>query len=361
MTFPPLRVLLVLVSAFIFQTFANGQSALVQAPAADSQTQRNEQQALQTSSRAADEETALRRYLTRSRYCYFIEFVDRENLLNQTVERTDYKSAIGISDQEERVMSSIVLDSSSKAIDDWDQMDANTKRFLQAHGASEKLSDRKEFKALSKNLQTLVDEMRANLKNDLGEEFMMKLDAYVYREFINRRGPISHGLDKSKLTEKVSALRHPQPIAPSLADRRAFELFFELTGAAVERNQEAAAAGKATQAITLPRGTPEDKNQKVFAIILGAHHQLYENALQEDAAIGDYHLEHGPQPIPYPLPNEFVALARNHWAIVDENIAKLKQLLGEEKFRKLDEYVNQVFGKELTTAATDPANPPEPR
>jgi hypothetical protein len=145
-----------------------------------------------------------------------------------------------------------------------------------------------------------------------------------------------------------------------LADKRAFELFFELTGAAVERKQEAAAEGKATQAIPLPRSTPEDKKQEVFAIVLGAHRQIIENTLQEYAAIGDYHLAHGPQPIPNPLPTEFVVLARKHWAIVDEHIAKLKHLLEEEDFRKLDKYINQVFGKELNSTAADPANPPEP-
>jgi hypothetical protein len=361
MVFRPLRRLSVLVAAFVFQALAIGQSAPIQATPAAAQPQRDAQQASQTSGSAADEEKALRRYLTRTRYLYFVEFVDRENFLNQSVERTDYKSAIGISDIEERVMSSIVLDASSKVIDDWDQNDAATKRFLQAHGRGEKLSDNTEFKALGENLQTLVDEMRANLKNELGEEFIKKLDAYVNREFINRIGPVSLRLNKSKLTENASASRHAQPEAPALADRRAFELFFELAGAAVERKQEAVAEGKATQANILPRSTPEDKKQEIFAIVLEAHRQLYENSLQEHAAIGDYHLEHGPQPIPNPLPNEFVVLGRKHWAIVDEHIAKLKHLLGEEEFRKLDEYVNRVFGKELASAATDPANPPEPR
>jgi hypothetical protein len=203
--------------------------------------------------------------------------------------------------------------------------------------------------------------MRANLKNELGEEFIKKLDAYVNREFINRTGPVSLSLNKPKLTANASASRHAQPEAPALVGRRAFDLFFQLTGAAVERHQDAAAEGKATQANILPRNTPEDKKQEVFAIVLSAHRQIYENDLQEFAAIGDYHLAHGPQPIPRPLPTEFVALRRKHWAIVDEHIAKLKHLLGEEEFRKFDESVNYVFGKGLNSTATDPAKPPEPR
>jgi hypothetical protein len=191
MVFPPLRRFLVLLAAFVFQALAVGQSAPIQITPAAAQPQRVAQQASQTSSSAADEEKALRWYLTRTRYRYFVEFVDRENFLNRAVERTDYNSAIGISDEEERVMSSIVLDSSSKVIYDWDQIDAVTKRFLQAHGTGEKLSDNSEFRALGENLQTLVDELRANLKNELGEEFIKKLDAYVNREFINRRGPVS--------------------------------------------------------------------------------------------------------------------------------------------------------------------------
>ncbi|MGD0682261.1 MAG: hypothetical protein ABR990_09435 [Terracidiphilus sp.] len=354
-----LRILLVLITVFVFHDFVLGQSAHIQTPPAAAQPQREAPQASQTSSIAAGEEKALRRYLTRTHYRYFVEFVDRENYLDQTAERIDYKSAIGISDTEEQVMSSIILDASSRVIDDWDQSDALTKKFLQARGAGEKLSDNTEFKTVSENLQTLVDELRDHLKDELGEEFINKLDAYVNREFINRRGPVSLRLIRPK--PSVYASKRAQPEAPAIADRRAFELFFELTGAAVERNQEAAAVGKAPQTIPLPRSAPEDKKQEVFAIVLGAHRQLYENALQENAAIGDYHREHGPQPIPFPFPNEFVELGRKHWAIVDENIAKLKQLYGEEMFKRLDEYVNQVFGKELSTTATDPANPQEPR
>jgi hypothetical protein len=146
-----------------------------------------------------------------------------------------------------------------------------------------------------------------------------------------------------------------------LAKRRAFELFFEFIGAAVERKQKADAEGEAVQTISLPRSAPEDKKQEVSAIVLGAYRQLYENNLQENSTIGDYHVEHGPQPIPHPLPSEFVVLLRKHWTIVDEHIAKLKHLLEEENFKKLDKYVNHVFGEELNSAATDPANPPEPR
>lgn len=360
MVFRSLRILLVLIAAFAFHALAIGQSARIQTPPANAQPQQSEaQQISQISSSAASEEQALRRYLTHTRYRYFVEFVDRENFLDQTVERIDYKSAIGISDTEEQVMSSIVIDAGSKVIYDWDQIDAVTRKFLQAHGAGEKLSDNTEFKTPSKNLQTNVDEIRDHLEDELGEEFIKKLDAFVNREFINRRGPASLRLYKSKLN--VNASVHAQPEAPALAERRAFELFFEITGAAFERNQETVVEGKAPQTPPLPRGIPEDKNQEVFAIVLDAHHHLNENTLQENAAIGDYHMEHGPRPIPFPFPNEFVALGRKHWAIVDENIAKLKQLLGEEKFRKLDEYVNQVFGKGLTAAAIDPASPPGPR
>ena len=361
MVFLPLRSFPVLVAAFVFQALAIGQSVPIQARPAAAQPQSDAQQASQTSSKAANEEKALRKYLTRTRYLFFFEFVDRENFLNQAVERTDYKSAIGISDTEELVMSSIVLDASPKVIDDWDQIDAVTKKFLQAHGAGEKLYDNPEFKPLDENLRMLVDEIRANLKNELGEEFIHKLDAYVFREFFNRRGPVSLFMNKPKLTSNEAASRRPQPVPPALAKRRAFELFFEFIGAAVERKQKADAEGEAVQTISLPRRTPEDKKQEVSAIVLGAYRQLYENNLQENSTIGDYHVEHGPQPIPHPLPTGLVELLRKHWAIVDEHTAKLKQLLGEEEFRKFDESVNRVFGVGLNRTAAEPSNPPEPR
>lgn len=359
MVFRSMRIFLVLVSALLFHALAIGQSTRIQTPPATAQPPREAQQSPQTSSSIAREEKAMRWYLTRTRYRYFVEFVDRENYLDQAAERIDYKSAIGISDTEERVMSSIILDASSRVIDDWDRSDADTKKFLQSHGAGEKLSDNAEFKTLSEDLGTTVDELRNHLKVELGEEFIKKLDAFVNREFINRRGPVSLSLNHSKLKVNASVRAHRE--APAMAGKRAFELFFELTGAAIERNQGAALEGKPPQVIILPRITPEDRNEEVFAIVLGAHRQLIENALQEHAAIGDYHLEHGPPPIPFPFPSEFVALNKKHWAIVDENIAKLKQLYGDERFRKLDEYVNQVFGKGLTAAATDHANMPVPR
>jgi len=359
MVFHSLRILLVLITVFIFHALAIGQSAQVQSSPLAAQPQKVAQQTPQTTSSIAGEEKAMRRYLTRTRYRFFVEFVDRENYLDQAAERIDYKSAIGISDTEERVMSSIILDASSKVIDDWDRSDAVTRKFLEAHAAGEKLSDNTEFKTISEDLGATVDELRDHLKVEIGDEFIKKLDAFVNREFINRLGPLSHSLNHSKL--KVNASMHAQPEAPAMAGKRAFEMFFELTGAAVERNQEAAALGTAPQTITLPRSTPEDRNQEVFTIVLGAHRRIYENLLQEHAAIGDYHLVHGPQPIPFPFSNEFVDLTKKHWAIVDENIAKLKQLYGEEGFRKLDEYVNQVFGKGLSSAAKDPVTPHDPR
>jgi hypothetical protein len=382
MALHPRDTLLILAAACALPTLAAGQSGYIQASSAAPQRQQNPQpatKALDTSSVSADE-SALRRHLVLVRFSFFLEYIGRENFLiqkemrernsQQFVERTDYESAIGISYGEEQVMLEIVRDACPKIIENWDQIDAATMKFLEQHGSGENIPDDPELNDLGKKLLTLVEETRANLKHEIGEEFIKKLDAYVLREFINREGPVSlwwHDPNSSEETaaplrsrEGASASGQMRPDESRLGDMRLFAIFFQASGAADERIRQEAAEGKDVQGNTLPVNTPKDKKQAVLAIVLGAYHQIGENFRQVDAAIGEYHRKFGPQPIPHPLPPGIATLNAKCSAIVNENIAKLRQVLGEEDFKKFAESVNQVFGEKEIAAGADSANPAKP-
>jgi hypothetical protein len=140
---------------------------------------------------------------------------------------------------------------------------------------------------------------------------------------------------------------------------RSFSIFFQVPDAADERMRREA-EGKNVQGNTLRIDMPQDKKQVVLAIVRGADHQITENIRRENATIGEYHRAYGPQPIPHPLPSGLVTLRAKFWAIVTENRAELKRVLGEEDFKKFDESVNQVFGEREIGAAPDLASQPKP-
>jgi hypothetical protein len=89
---------------------------------------------------------------------------------------------------------------------------------------------------------------------------------------------------------------------------------------------------------------PADKREAVANIVRAAGFQLLETVGRENAAIGVYHRDFGPQPIPRPLPDGLAQSRRQFWAIVTDGITKLKRVLSEEDFNKLEEAAIQIFG-----------------
>jgi hypothetical protein len=373
MALHPRGTLLILVVACALQTLAAGQSGYIQAPPAASQRQQNAQPASQAPdpSITQTEERAIYRHLLLVRFSYFLEYGGRENFLIQKetrgrnpqplIEKTDYESAIGIGDGEEQVMLEIVHDAGPQIIENWDQIDAATMKFLEQHGSGESIQDDPELKALYRNQLELIQEARASLKKELGAKFLGKFDAYVFREFFDRDGPVSLWRQNPNSSEgNASALGQAQPDEFALGDKGSFALFFQASGAVDERIRRAAAEGKDWQVNTLPANTPNDKKQAVHAIVLGAYHQIRDNIEQDYAVIGEYHRADGPQPIPHPLPPGLAMLSTKFWEIVNENRAEVRKVLGEEDFTKFDESVNQVFGEREIGAASDLASQPKP-
>jgi hypothetical protein len=382
MALHPRGTLLILAAACALPTLAAGQSGYIQPSPAAPQKQQNAQPATQapdTSSTPADE-SALYRYLVLVRYSYFLEYKGREKFLiqkemrerssQQFVERTDYESAIGIGDGEEQVMLEIVRDASPQVIETWDQIDAATMKFLEQHGSGEGILDDPEVNDLGKKLLTLVEETRANLKHEIGEEFIKKLDAYVFREFINREGPVSLEWRDSSFSGENSNRDLPSKEGSDLeqtrADRfrlmgtRSYANFIQIAGASFDHDQGNAGDINDAQRSTLRVIIPREKWQAVKAIVIDSYRRIREVFRQDDAAIGQYHRKYGPQPIPRPIPPELLESRAKFWAIVEKNITSLKGLLGQEDFKKFDESVKQVFGEKEIAAGADSANPPNP-
>lgn len=372
MALHPRGTLLILAAACGLATLAAGQSESIQAPAAAFQRQQNAQPATQVPdpTSAQTEERALYRHILLVRFSYFLEYVGRESFLienegreknpQQFVERTDYESGIGIGDGEEQVMLEIVRDAGPQIIESWDQIDAATMKFLEQHGSGENMPDDPELKALIRKQEELVRGTSASLKTELGTKALRKLDAYVFREFIDREGPVSEN-NIASLREPNDAFASGQvpPGGSRLSDMRSFAIFFQIPGASDERMGREA-EGEDMQGNILRLDIPKDEKQIVLHIVRGANHQIIENIRRGNAVIGEYHQRYGPQPIPHPLPAGLAMLNSKFWAIINENRAKLRQALGEEDFKKFDESVNQVFGEREMGAVPDLASQPKP-
>jgi hypothetical protein len=363
---------LTLFAAILFATLAIPFSSRAQAPL--SQQRGIGQSVVQpTKPVDANAEEYLFRYLTNMRYLYFIEFVGRENDhiqkvtrpgMSPIIERTDYTANIGISDSEEQVMLEIVLQASPQIIDSWDEIDAEVAKVMQQNGDVSSVFETAEVKAQYAKMEAIVVETRNNLKQEIGDEFLKKLDEYVFRDFINRLGPVSRlQRSPSRATQTPSqrpelgesAVNATQTNAITYADRMALDEYFQIAGASFKKNMQQGSEDKDIQESSVHIYVPADKRQAVIAVVLESKGQIEKNAWVEFAAIGEYHKQSGPQPIPSPLPAEFAALINKHWQIVLDNVAKLKQILGEEEYRKFDKSVNQVFGEQEISAGQDSA------
>jgi hypothetical protein len=298
-------------------------------------------------SNPATEEQRLRSYVTRVRYTYFLEFVGRENYLvkketteirSDSTERMDYGLAIDISEGQEEVMMSIVLDASPQIINEWDRVDGISMSLLHTQANSSSAYEM-ELKAL----MDLAQQTRTNLKRELGAEFIRKLDAYVNREFRNREGPLS--------LAELSTEQDAHLDGTGTTNIRPYEALFQLMGDLDASGPRGADATKPASTIALQIYIPKDHREAVLAILAAAQLQMDRNRVLGFATIGEYFRAHGPQPIPHPLPSDFFPVRNKYWANVGGNIIQLKRLLGESEFDKFDESVNQVFGVGLSVAA----------
>jgi hypothetical protein len=307
------------------------------------------------------EDEILRQRLLMARYSFFIEFVGRENYLVEkgsqgngagSVGRTDYGLKLDISEGQEQVMLSILLESSPRVIGLWDQVDAATLSLILSSEVS-KIPDDPQLKTFGRELDRLSWETRANLGRELGAEFVRKLDDYVYKVFGSREVPVSSKQDESDVWRDSSTQRQIAPDEPGSIGGDSFSLYFQAMFFAERSPRQGTAEAQGRTGIDKRLMVPANKKEAVAGIIRAVGYQLLETDGREDAAIGAYHRDFGPQPIPRPLPDGLAQTRRQFWATVTDEIARLKQVLSEEDFNRLNEAVIQIFGVRPGNRAQD--------
>jgi hypothetical protein len=280
-------------------------------------------------------------------YELFLEYAAREDSVNQSGQRPtgiDYESAIGIGDGEEEAMLEIIADAGPQIIAVWDDIDATTLKLMQEHGENAKINDDLELKALRAKVRGLTSGTTARLRHETGAEFMKKLDAYVYREFSDRFGPLTlRGFTNPDAVEARSKDPHDR-LWP-------YFTFFWIAGDPENRTAQQQTRN-GTSEDTLGIYVPRDKLQAVIAIARDTKALVNSEFAKDDATIGLYHQTHGPGPIPIPAPCEFGKISVELWSQVEKGVKNLKASVGEEEFANLDRSVREVFGQELRQEAS---------
>ena len=351
--------LLALIAGTVVSSSAYGQSAPAAAPLKIPASS-----AKLSSQNQTTIEKSIYGIITAWRYRFFIEYVGRENAVierhngddSERVPRTDYESAIGIGDGEEQAILEIILDANAQMIETWDQMDARTLQLLENHSLIEQIDDDATLKALGRQQMQIVNETRANLMRDIGKKTLKKLDAYVFREFINRKKPLSLSHADPDLSEIESTPSDREPgRGPShkakLRQLYTFADFFEVIGTS-GGSRQTGSTGRDSGG-SLPACTPAKDMEAVRRIVRNADDQIQLANAREDAAIGRYHKDSDPGPIPHPLPHELEIERCRFWTAVESGIKDLRQQLGDTEFAKFDHAVDEVFGPGLWKQSSD--------
>lgn len=263
---------------------------------------------------------------------------------SQIAPRHDYAADIGISSTEEKILLDIFLNEYRREKDAENRQavdkDNHLSDLVQQSGREAALqTNREEHVAALKQRLAGLAEMRISLKNALGSESFSKIDRFVSHhlwgdaetgdriksDFVGR-------LDESELGQvRIPAGRS------HIICAGAYRNYFDQVGRIDERNQEAAAGGKATEELMLPYGPPKtDRERDAFPIIIDAYRKINDNQRRFDEAVQQYPIEHRGDDVPYPLPPEIQSINQNFSAIIDETIRQLEQLLGDELFKQFD-------------------------
>jgi hypothetical protein len=285
------------------------------------------------------------------RYSFFIEFAGREDLMVQketqtsnegSGDRTAYGVRLNISAGQEEEMLSIVLGASSKVIDLWDQNDALCLSLV-LNGQTSEIPGNPRLKPLQKSLLQVSADTRSTLKQRLGAAFIDGLDAYVYREFVNRFGPRDGSEDRpspSRISDSPAGLD-----GPDWTELGYFSLLFQSIDHLEQQGLATKERSSAKTETLTQLHFPLLKQQMIAEILQEAGHRLLETDGREQAAIGIYHRDFGPQPVPHPLPDNLVRENRAFWAIVEDGVSKLKEALSAQDFNKLESASIQIFSE----------------
>ena len=260
----------------------------------------------------------------------------------QTVDTTYYPAGIPLNADEEQRMLSIILDASRKE----KEVDAR----LGCH-LGEKRMDlasrdgdvqaaptiRPSKETCLKEELPIAEEARAELKSELDTQSFRWLNNWVNNQ---RWGKLA------------SMERVPNPCPPNydppagqtthLACGGFYELFFEDFGIAENLNIQMTAEGKTSELrhFSIPIHLPADKKQAVIALGLEAAREIKEIDAQfnpqSHASISRNDGQPDTGPEQFLLPSEIEALSMKRAEIIEGNIFRLKQVLGDSLFKQFD-------------------------
>lgn len=221
--------------------------------------------------------------------------------------RTDYSSAIGISESGEQVMLNIILDGCDK------QLKESNDNALDNYGK------------LAETRFDILKQTWLQLHQNLTPAEFESLHAYINKHFAIPRYP-----DQQDSRRKTMTLE--------------FEVFIEdAYNQDIENRRLIASRQKIRQSdYGREANFPEEKEQAVLAIVLDAGRQLSENERNIENAV-DASCGHKP-PVDlkcFAAP-ELPALHAKRNLIVTEAVSRLRLELGEESFDNLDKWISQT-------------------
>ena len=212
------------------------------------------------------------------------------------------------------------------------------RNLLDQHKSFGSIEGDPKLREIAREQAELVAYVRAGLMREGSKTLLQRVDAYVFREFINREGPQSVRRDDDFSQEEVSQSNRRNEKSH---DQAAFAVFFQIMGSALERVERRPDADPAE---LIPRCTPKERLQQVISIVKETNNELRMLDFADDAMIGTYHQQNGPQPVPI---EEFSSTNRAFWKTTGEGKQKLRDALGETTFKTFAREVADAFGSDL--------------
>jgi hypothetical protein len=270
----------------------------------------------------------------------------------QAVAKTDYAVDIGISVDEERALRAIALEEYGKEQDL--NCDATDRRVvLEATYGHEQarqiIADA--YKICLKQRPRMLRDAVGRLRRELEEGSFEKVNSYIAHNgwvkdrSVPCRGNTNPGPDETNHRGCTSEYLN----------------FFWRIADTEKRNQLLADQGRESEQNRVDTVIllPKDKEEAVITLSLEAAQDMGESYRRFMEACDQYDREHKLQSPPYPYPPELEALAKGPGMVAEKYIPRLKEELGEQYFRQIDEMFAARGGLSRAESSVNPrANSP---
>jgi hypothetical protein len=279
------------------------------------------------------------------------DLIEREQQQGKQVTApTDYSSKFGIDNGTMNTILGIALDA-------YHQTATAKKQFEEARSEYNEALLRGNTQGLAKpdprpslaTEGTILNTAWVGLKQALSPDDFQKFDASVCRNSIWTRSP------GQGLAEKQESQPFPRDVAYKM-----FFLHVANEDARVARDLQEGKPGF-RQNYSKAAHFPQEEELPVRAILLAAERRLEENRLEQKRIWGEWTGQYGRESLKMSPPPEFQAAQKEEDTIVQETIAKLNQVLGQDSFNNFDSWITRHYGSGQIIGApsTDPNTIPK--